>query len=313
MQPRYRIGIDENGLGARLGPLVVTGVLAEVDARGQALCDRALPKSLGRDLGDSKRLVSHKNADLGEAWARVLARACATPAELFDALTSRPKIELQELCPQRTRGQCWTEAGDAFRAPEALMTRLERHVARLEQRGLRLLGVRSEILCTRRLNLERRAGKNRFVADLHAMERLILSLSAPARGAGLLAVCGKVGSMQHYEGFFGPLAGWLHTTLEQSPARSAYRFAGLGELRFVRDADAADPLVMLASLVGKYLRELFMDRIGRAYGHTSSKPSGYHDPRTDRFVVSTAALRRRRRIDASCFERDRDEQPTLRA
>ena len=32
----HRIGIDENGLGARLGPLVVTGVLAAVDERVSA-------------------------------------------------------------------------------------------------------------------------------------------------------------------------------------------------------------------------------------------------------------------------------------
>src|SRR5690606_27769387 len=32
----YRIGADENGLGARLGPLVVTGVMARVDDAGSA-------------------------------------------------------------------------------------------------------------------------------------------------------------------------------------------------------------------------------------------------------------------------------------
>ena len=35
-----RVGVDENGLGARLGPLVVTAVLAEVSVEGRALLAR---------------------------------------------------------------------------------------------------------------------------------------------------------------------------------------------------------------------------------------------------------------------------------
>jgi hypothetical protein len=76
----------------------------------------------------------------------------------------------------------------------------------------------------------------------------------------------------------------------------------------VRDADASDPLVMLASLVGKWVRELFMSRIARHYPSKADdpRPSGYHDPVTDRFVRATALLRKKREIPARCFERDRD-------
>jgi len=33
----FRIGADENGLGPRLGPMVVTAVLAEVTEAGEAI------------------------------------------------------------------------------------------------------------------------------------------------------------------------------------------------------------------------------------------------------------------------------------
>src|SRR5690349_6065198 len=69
----FRIGVDENGLGARLGPLVVTAVLARVTERGARVISRRPPKRLSADLGDSKQLVSHKDIALGEAWARALA------------------------------------------------------------------------------------------------------------------------------------------------------------------------------------------------------------------------------------------------
>ena len=76
----WRVGADENGLGARLGPLVVTAVLAEADAAGLAVLGRAPRGKVRDDLGDSKRLVSHADVSLGEAWARVLTgERCENP------------------------------------------------------------------------------------------------------------------------------------------------------------------------------------------------------------------------------------------
>jgi hypothetical protein len=124
--------------------------------------------------------------------------------------------------------------------------------------------------------------------------------------------------MSEYDRFFGPLAGRLHTSLQVSRQRSAYYFPGLGELHFVQDADARDVLVMLASLVGKYVRELLMARISRFYDGAEAPPStgaaagtalgvsGYHDERTDAWVAATAARRRTLRIVDDCFERARD-------
>src|SRR5215469_4948721 len=53
-----QLGIDENGLGPRLGPLVVTAVTARVEGAGhKRICSR--PRGgLRARLGDSKRLVA---------------------------------------------------------------------------------------------------------------------------------------------------------------------------------------------------------------------------------------------------------------
>ena len=75
----------------------------------------------------------------------------------------------------------------------------------------------------------------------------------------------------------------------------------------MRDADASDPLVMLASLVGKYVREILMDRIAGYYRNELKdpdlSPSGYHDPVTAKFVIRTAAIRKTLSIVQDCFER----------
>jgi ribonuclease HII len=303
----FLIGADENGLGSRLGPMVVTGVLAEADERGKRALSRKLPKRIREDLDDSKRLLSHTDFALGEAWARALTGdTAATPADLFQRLSLEGETTLRKPCPSAGVPQCWSQHGEEFSSTREQVERVTEHIAALAERGVRLLEVRSSVVCTGRLNALRARGINRFVSDLHAMENLILHLQARA-GAPIEATCGKVGGIGEYGKFFGPLSGWLHAIIQEGQAESAYHFPRLGRLRFVRDADARAPLVMLASLVGKYLRELFMSRIARHYPASEApRPSGYHDPVTAAFVKRIDLVRRERGIPDRCFERDRD-------
>jgi ribonuclease HII len=316
----FRVGADENGLGARLGPLVVTAVLARVTERGRRTLSRKLPRAIRADLDDSKRLLSHTNVALGEAWARVLTPGTArSPTELFEQLSLEGSDQLRKPCASHVTGQCWSEHGEAFQAEAAVVARVTAHRQALAERGIELLRVQSSVLCTKNLNDARARGTNRFVADLHAMEALVIELRAHA-GADVEAVCGKVGGIAEYSKFFGPLSGRLHNILAEGRARSGYRFPGLGEVHFVRDADAADPLVSLSSLIGKYVRELFMSRIGQHYEprkaltadgkdeNDERRPSGYHDPVTDGFVLRSSLLRRQRKIPDHCFERERADE-----
>jgi ribonuclease HII len=303
-----RVGVDENGLGARLGPLVVTAVLAEVSAEGQVFLTRPPRGKIRDDLGDSKRLVSHADSTLGEAWARVLTGdRWETPRALFEHLSFEASDSLQKDCPAHLAEQCWGASGEAFASSGELIARIAGHVQKLSLRGVQVRTVRVASTCTQRLNRSRERGGNRFLSDLHAMEALLLELRESA-GRDLLAVCGKVGGMTDYDRFFGPLSGRLRTTLMMSKKKSGYYFPGLGEVYFVQDADARDPLVMLASLVGKYVRELLMARISRFHGAVSveARVSGYHDPRTSAWVEATERRRRALRVVDDCFERARD-------
>jgi hypothetical protein len=198
--------------------------------------------------------------------------------------------------------------GEAFLADDELCARIVRHRAALEKRGIRLLAVKTSWLCTKHLNDQRERRLNRFTVDLHAMEALVLALREAA-GEPVHATCGKVGGIGSYEKFFGPLSGRLRTVLEEGQGKSAYFFPGIGEVAFVRDADADNPLVSLASLVGKYVRELSMARITRFYPSRADEgvtASGYHDPVTQAFVERTALVRGRKKVPSTCFERARE-------
>ena len=302
------VGIDENGLGPRLGPLIVTAIVARTSGKGEAIATSSPRGHLATRIGDSKKLVSFGDSVLGEAWARTLApdpASLASPDALVRALAIDPRETLERPCPTDHKAQCWGTSGEAFAADEALVARLGGDLTSLRGKGVLVLGAHVTIICTERLNDAAARGISRFQTDLFAMERLVLH-ARERYGEELVATCGKVGGYNSYPAAFGPLAGRLFTTIEEGRARSEYRIADVGRIAFVRDADAGHLLVALASLVGKWVRDLLTRRVTgyhRAHDPTLPEASGYHDPVTTRFIDASALARKERGVADRCFER----------
>jgi hypothetical protein len=308
-------------MGPRLGPLVVTSVLARIDPeKGGARIATSKPRgALAKRIGDSKKLVAFEDSTLGEAWARAivghtLASAASiqgapgSPADLLSVVGLDSDHTLRSPCPSHHADLCWGQEGEAFLSSDAEVARCTKDLVKLGDRGVEVLRVRVAIVCTRKLNEAVVAGLSRFDVDLHTMERLTLA----ARGEvneDVYALCGKVGGFDFYGDRFGPLAGRLHTVLVEGRARSEYQLPGLGRLSFLRDADDSHLLVGLASLVGKWVRDHLMRRVVRWHrtrsddGEALPDASGYHDPITSRFVRATALVRKKHRVDDVCFER----------
>ncbi len=309
---RHRIGIDENGLGARLGPLVVTAVGAEVSARGNHEVDHYDPRTFAHLLGDSKQLICHGDVRLGEAWARVLTRESATrPRELLELISLVPTNQLMARCPKHAKNQCWNDACDSFLASDPLVDQVRNGAQALAKLGIRPNHVWSRLVCTDELNARAATGENRFLVDLHCMEELIVKSVSEVQSP-LRVVCGKVGSMHDYTRHFDILGQTDPQVVHETKEASVYRWPDLGEVTFKRHADASDPLVMLASLVGKYLRELFVSRIGDFFSQRTveiRKPSGYHDGVTMDFARATSELRCQMKFPQSCFERASRRDP----
>lgn len=314
------IGADENGLGPILGPLVITAVSLEVESYGRAKLVRT-----GRALGvdDSKstagfgKMASAESLALAVASAALGGRVPTDADELLSAIGLEEHVVLQRSCPTSTRPQCWAEAialpcfGGDLAAGEKMLSGLSR-------RGVRLLRVRSALACTRRLNDALAEGISRVELDLHMMERLVLD-ARHALGAEIEAVCGMVGGIRDYPARMRHLAAHEMTVLPAKRGELSYEFKGVGRVSFEIDADARHLHVALASMVGKYVRELWMERQNRFYkGHdeTLEAVSGYHDPVTKRFVEASTLLRKRIGIDPDCFARasakqlrERDQLP----
>ncbi len=308
-------------MGPRLGPLVVTSVLARTrtvaGGRDGAKLVASKPRgALGKRIGDSKKLVAFDDSALGEAWARAIVARTAkayglssgplTPTDLLSTVTLDPDAKLREPCPSHHVDLCWGSEGEMFTADDDAVAACMKDLDRLEARGVEVLRVRVAIVCVRKLNDAVDAGLSRFDVDLHTMERLTLAAREDA-GEDVYALCGKVGGFDFYgDRFRGPLGGRLHTVLCEGRARSEYQLPGVGRIAFVRDADDTHLIVGLASLVGKWARDHLMRRVVRFHRvHAPNVPdaSGYHDPVSSRFIAETTLVRKRLRIDERCFER----------
>lgn len=312
------VGIDENGLGPVVGPLIITGVALE--------SSHPRPVSLGANVGDSKQFVSHANASLGEAWTRailsVLGKAPANPSEIITQVSLDAESTLRELCPQPTASKetpssmCWPVRQEPFWATQDQVNSCIEQIQIWEKSEFYISSIRSVFVCSARLNKALTQNENKLSVDLHAMERLILAFHRSSNRA-LDVICGKVGGIGFYPKYFGPLSGLPYTIEIESRAESAYRFAGLGRVSFLRDADEHDPLVGLASLIGKYIRELWMHRIvtyfqieQRSRSEFKNDPSfanasGYHDPITQKFILETERLRHTLGVPQTCFLREK--------
>ena len=307
--PRSLVGIDENGLGPRLGPLVVTGVLARpTTAVAARMAAGPPPKSLKARIGDSKRLVGFGHSALGEAWARVFLRSrgreVTSPAELLSALLLGEEKNYRENCGEHA-SLCWGVEGEEFASRKSLVESVERDFAFLQDAGVILEEIRIIPVCVRRLNVLQDTGRNRLDINLGTMEQLVLAHREFA-GGEITAFCGKVGGTNSYQTRFTRVPTEMCIPLCQGREASAYRIEGLGEVVFAADAEEKCILVALASLVGKWVRDLLMNRIvGRLRQEDPSLPlaSGYQDEVTDQFVKDSSGVRKNMGLPGECFER----------
>jgi ribonuclease HII len=301
-------GVDENGLGPRLGPLVATALTVETPRYARsALCERGL--RLG--LTDSKETGGFGRMGFTESVALALLGVSREGAPrsadgLLDRVFPGAQRRLKSCCPDAaTEQQCWGVdlALPAFGGdPSFGLSLLERLVGRSQ---LRLVGVESRIACAGMLNARSSSGQNKLSVDLELFEDLIESVRRP-RAAPLLVVCGMIGGIRDYASRFRRFAPGRVRPLSGRRGQRRYAVEGVGELRFEVDADARHLPVALASIVGKYVRELSMRRIGEFYrlGDPGlALASGYHDPVTTQFIEATELPRRRLGIVQDCFRR----------
>ncbi len=303
------VGADENGLGPMLGPMVATAVSLEVDTYAAPKLRRR-----GERLGiaDSKKVSGFGRMAAVEGVAlalaeRELGHVPGDVDELLGAIGLDGIIALRAPCPDASSArQCHSVpmtlpayGGDVAAGRDAL--------ARLEARGVvRVRRVRTALACVGVLNATIARGRSKWALDLALFERLLLDAAAAA-GEPIEAHCGMVGGIRSYPDYATSFAPDEWVPVDGAKGGRAYAIARVGTVRFELDADANHLAVALASMVGKYVRELTMERIVRffrAIDPELPEASGYHDPVTRRFVEGASKRLPVLGVHEACFRRN---------
>jgi len=298
------VGVDENGLGPILGPLVVTGVAFETPGYDAEAFWRLAGADLPAD--DSKVIFSAKGRERAEravlSWLALLGVDTATHRSIVASVSGplpfpTPCGDPPATCsPATTSLPAWSSAP----SPGVSLGAWNR----LDEARVRVLAATCRIACVGALNRACEApGMNKLRVDFELMMSAVAALAAET-GQEVLALCGKVGSTLRYGPWLEGLGLEGYAIERERRDESTYLIDGVGRVSFIRDADSAHLPVAVASMIGKYVRELAMERLNATLGADGARrASGYRDPVTARFIAETSAAREAARLPDACFLR----------
>jgi ribonuclease HII len=278
------VGIDEAGYGPNLGPFVMSSVALRVPDDLAALSGWQLLRSAVRkacDDDDGRIPVDDSKALYGAATglARLEAGVLAVLAPWLVPGGAALADFLGRLAPDSVpdiRGECWYR-GDTRLPVEAeageAVASAGRFAAACDGAGATMGTVRSVVLCPARFNALLDRWETKSAVLVHGFTELLRRSRAELGTQERIAVfVDKHGGRNNYAAMLQDAVGdGMVVAVQESALRSHYRVLGVEPeitITFQPRADADHFTVALASMVSKYLRELFMGEFNRYWtGH----------------------------------------------
>ncbi len=313
------IGIDENGYGPVLGPLVVTSTSLKLQSKSLAPApdlwrllgikkDPGL-NSKGLFVCDSKTVfnASRKKELVAEETVLAFFHLC------FGFLPESADQFLKKVIDPETAAYkpscfCWKNdlnLGLNAERRKNILKNAEKMGKKARQKGVTLEKPRCFLLCPYLFN---NGLKNRNKSGL-VLDAGLNLLRHHSDDELFLARLGKVGGLRYYRdhisAFFGPQ--FTITLTREEKSNSTYKLSkngkAAGTITYLQDGEENSFLISLSSLFGKYARDLFWKKTREFFNLPNYHASGYRDHLTKRFIRETEGLRKELNIPDDCFLR----------
>jgi hypothetical protein len=268
------VGIDEAGYGPTLGPLVVGATLWNVEPRvlkedfwellRDCVCRAARRGQWRLAVNDSKTVYDRKKG-LSTLERSVLAFASATGLDCttLDAFASELEVRLGEAdeLPWYGNLNVPLPIDRAQSNQQAVAGRLKRCMS---EAGATCCGLLARVVTEDRFNRRVSRTRNKAAVLIEHVLSLIQVAAGRAGAQDLVVRVDRLGGRTDYRGLLALAFPERHLhVLEISRDCSRYRLASADNDWFVEFAVAADTHLLpvaLASMLAKYLREVFMRR-----------------------------------------------------
>ncbi len=279
--PRIRIiGVDENAYGPLVGPLLVTGVCLEIEGNPfeeLKLANMCFPYRIADSKAVFRRNSSSYSA--GEIAAHALLQAFGVKPKTFTELLAGLSDRALEEYKREGLGEILGDVELPLWAKELRDYNFREDLLKI---GIEPVSAAIEIVFPPRFNRLLDQLDNKALLDLLIFMEVINRLS---RG-GEVAFLGKIGGTVKYTEFLKKAGVEIIETLREERGISSYRvYFGEKEvsLHFLMEGDEIYLPIAMASILGKYVRELYMFLLSCAVGKKEKIPwaSGYrHDAKT---------------------------------
>ena len=298
------VGIDENGLGPVLGPMVVTACAFRTDSYAPDLFWSLASEDLPAD--DSKVVFKQNKKKAAESavlkWLRLFEQLPDNANALYKGICHHPPLP----CPVGNAYVCRPAIPLAIpqfgAAQPAISTEI---AARFEALKISPLACASYAICPGVFNQSLANGAmNKLQFDFHLMIQLIDWVRERHPGETVLALCGKVGGTRCYLPWFSAEKKSDVLPIIEERDQSRYSLTSDVEVAFIKDGDSLHLPIAVASMIGKYVRELQMTEINVLLAPGEKHVSGYRDPRTKSFIRQTESNRAQIGLPDSCFLRN---------
>ncbi|MCM8760120.1 MAG: hypothetical protein NC832_00135 [Candidatus Omnitrophica bacterium] len=272
------MGIDENGLGPLMGPLVITGVLLRQGEK-EVWFD---------DISDSKEFFSRNINNFSHLEETVSAvfylynkKEPDTPSEILKNFCKGYKcLSGLNICAGNIPDEfIWSTY-------KGRRERCKAFKNWMDKKGINIEWIKAIAQCPKRINDFIKRGNHKFFLDLFTFLDIVKDV--PDKDE-LFIYGGKIGGLKFYSKYLRyRLPEYQCSVVEERNEVSLYRMEDKRAkftLGFYADVEKISFSAALSSLVGKYIRELFMAGIRKTLG-ISEDISGYYDTRTLRHLKS---------------------------
>lgn len=328
------IGMDEAGYGPNLGPLLISATAWEVSGdprkidlweKFSGIVEQSAPSDGSHiQIADSKKVYTPArglaNLEDGVLSALTVWRGCAANrdgnhpnGEADSDGVPRSFRDLVGLAairpPEELDGEPWFAGVDLplERAINSVLT--QNWLDRCRAHGIRLRAICCDVVLTRRFNDETRRhdSKGRALSEISMqLLRHVWDLCEGDGQEAALIIADKHGGRNRYHEFLPAVFGDRFIQCHQESLEQSRYKAGRAEVRFEMKSERYLP-VALASMVGKYLRELSMVLFNRYWTgqQPGLKPTAGYPGDSKRFKEEIAPLQKELGIADDILWRER--------